>query len=129
MKNFFNTLWSDVKGMWSKAPAVEVAAASALNALVPVVEGIDVLATPELAPIINPILDKVKVGLTALKTTIQGAGPKINLSSIIASVTANLSALESAVQVKNPETAQKINAIAAIVNGELQNISAGGLGV
>lgn len=119
METFFSKLWSGVKTMWKKAPAAEVAAASAINFIVPFVESLDEIITPELAPLLNPILDKVKVGLTALKVTIQGAGPVATVNSIVASINSNLKALVAAAQIKNPALVDKIQAVDTLVTGEL----------
>jgi hypothetical protein len=126
MHSFFSKLKSAIETMWKKAPATEVAAASAINFIVPFVEELDIIITPELAPVLNPILDKIKVGLTALKVTIQGAstpGTPATLASIVGSVNANLTALISAAQIKDAATAQKIQAVAALVTGELNAIT------
>jgi hypothetical protein len=120
---FFKKLWSEIETMWKKAPAAEVAAASAVNYVVPFVESLDELIVPEFAPVLNPILDKVKVGLTALKVTIQAAGPNPNLSSIIASINANLTALVAAAQIKDTALGQKIQAVATLVTGELSAVA------
>jgi hypothetical protein len=122
MKSFLSKLWSTVETMWKKAPQAEVALSSAVNYAVPFVEEIDDLATPELAPVIDPILDKVKVGLSALATTIKGVGPAANVTSISTSIVSNLSALESAVQIKDPATATKINGLATLINAEVQAV-------
>lgn len=122
--NFFKKLVSAIESMWKKAPAAEVALSSGVNFIVPFIEEIDELATPELAPIINPILDKVKTGLSALAVTIKGVGPVVNVQSISSSIVSNLTALESAVQIKDSATATKINSIANLINGELSAIIA-----
>jgi hypothetical protein len=123
MSSFFAKLKAGIESMWKKAPSVTVAAASAVNYVVPFIESIDVLVTPELAPVLNPILDKIKVGLTALKVTVQDAGATPNLSSIVASVNTNLTALISAAQIKDAALAQKIQAVATLVTGELAAIT------
>jgi len=122
--SFFSKLKAAIESMWKKAPAAEVALSSAVNFVVPFVEQLDALATPELAPIINPILDKVKTGLSALAVTIKGVGPVANVQSITTSITTNLTALEQAVQIKDPATATKINSIAALIGGEISAIVA-----
>lgn len=122
--SFFSKLKSAIVSMWKKAPAAEVALASSVNFIVPFVEELDVMATPELAPIINPILDKVKTGLSALAVTIKGVGPKVNITTIASSINSNLAALESAVQIKNPATATKINGISALITAEISAIVA-----
>jgi len=125
MKSFFSALKSAIEAMWKKAPAIEVAFASALNNLVPVVEELDVIIDPAMAPELNPILDKIKVGLSALKTTIQGAGTKPNVTSIVDSVNANLGALVATAQIKNPELVAKIQEVAAIVTPAINEVAAG----
>jgi hypothetical protein len=122
--SFFSKLKSEIVSMWKKAPAAEVALASGVNFIVPFVEELDTLATPELAPIVNPILDKVKTGLSALSVTIKGVGSTVNVSTIASSITANLSGLEAAVQIKDPATATKINSIATLIAGEISAIVA-----
>ena len=119
--SFFSKLWSEIESMWKKAPAAEVAISSAVNYVVPFVESIDVLIVPEFAPILNPILDKVKVGLSAIKATINGATANgtTSLPLIVGSVNANLQNLIAAAQIKDQALAQKIEAIATLVTGEL----------
>ena len=117
--SFFSKLKSAIESMWKKVPAISVAAASAVNYVVPFVESLDEIIVPEYAPILNPILDKIKVGLTALKVTVQDAGPNPNVASIVASVNTNLAALVSAAQIKDAALAGKIQAVATLVTGEL----------
>lgn len=124
METFFKKLGSAIASMWKKAPAEAVAASSAINFVIPFVEELDTLVAPELAPILNPILDKVKTGLSALSVTIKGVGPVANVTTIAQSITSNLSALESAAQVKDPATAAKINSVAKLINGEVQAVVA-----
>ena len=116
---FFSKLKAEIKAMWKKAPAEEVALASGVSFIVPFVEQLDELATPELAPIINPILDKIKTGLSAFSVTIKGVGPVANIQTIASSITTNLTGLEQAVQIKDPATATKINGIATLISGEI----------
>lgn len=122
--SFFSKLKADIESLWKKAPAAAVAVASAVNYVVPFVESIDAIVTPELAPILNPILDKVKVGLSALKVTVQDAGSSPSLTSIVSSVNTNLTALVAAAQIKDAALAQKIQAVAVLVTGELSAITA-----
>jgi hypothetical protein len=122
--SFFKTLLAAVESMWKKAPAASVIAASAINNIVPVIETIDTLADPSLALALNPILDKVKVGVSALKVTITTAGSSANVVSIVASINTNMAALLSAAQVKDPATAAKIEAISNLVTSELETIQA-----
>ena len=56
MKSFFDRLKATLSTMWHKAPAIEVAAASAINNLVPVVEQLDTIVLGPEALILNPIL-------------------------------------------------------------------------
>jgi len=111
--------------MWKKAPAIEVALDSAVDDLVPVIEKLDVIIDPTLAPELNPILDKIKVGLSALKTTIKGAGSTPSVTSIVDSVNANLTSLVTTAQVKNPELVAQIQEVAAIVTPAINEIAAG----
>ena len=123
--SFFSKLKAEIVSLWKKAPAVELAAASAIDYAVPFIESLDTIILPEYADELNPILDKVKVGLTAVKVTIQDAGPNANLSTIVGSINTNLTALVSAAQIKDAVLAQKIQAVATLVTGELSAISAG----
>ncbi len=124
MFGFFKKLGSAIASMWKKAPAASVAVASTINYIVPFVEAIDVLVVPELAAVLNPILDKVKVGVSALKVTVTDASPEgqSNAASIIGSIDTHLAELVSAAQIKDPALAAKIQAIATIVTGELNAI-------
>lgn len=132
MLSFFKKLVAGIESMWKKAPAITVAAASAVNFCVPFIESLDLILTPELAPVLNPILDKIKVGLSALKVTVQEAqaatekaDPSLtaNVAAIVASVKSNLGLLESAAEIKNPDLVKKISAVATLVSGELDAIS------
>jgi hypothetical protein len=125
MTSFFEKLRAALSSMWKKLPAIEVAAASAINNLVPMVEQIDTIILGPEALILNPILDKIKVGISAMKTTIEGAGADPNLVSIVQSVQSNLGALVTAAQVKNPDLAAKIKAVTDIVAAEVASIHAG----
>jgi hypothetical protein len=122
--NFFKKLGAAIASMWKKAPAISVAITSTVNFIVPFVQSLDVLIAPELAPVLNPILDKVKVGISALKVTIQDATPEgqSNLTSIVGSINQHLAELVAAAQIKNPELATKIQAVATLVTGELNAI-------
>ena len=122
--SFCSKLKTAIESMWKKAPKAEVALSAAVNFTVPFVEELDLLVVPELAPILNPILDKIKTGLSALAVTIKGVGPAANVTSISSSITAHLGELEQAAQVKNPATATKINSIAALINGEVSAVVA-----
>lgn len=117
--SFFSKLKTAIESMWKKIPAATVAMSSAINYVVPFVESLDEIIVPEFAPVLNPILDKVKVGLTALKVTVQDAGPAPTIATIVASVNTNLTALVSAAQIKDAALAAKIQAVATLVTGEL----------
>lgn len=121
--SFFKKLLAGIESMWKKLPAATVAASSAINYVVPFVESLDEIIVPEFAPVLNPILDKIKVGLTALKVTVQDAGPAPTVASIVASVNTNLSALVAAAQIKDAALAGKIQAVATLVTGELSAIA------
>jgi hypothetical protein len=123
--SFLSKLKSAVSTMWKKAPAEVVALASAVNNLVPTVEKLDTIILGPEALVLNPILDKIKVGLSAMKTTIQDAGTNPNLTSIVGSVQQHLGDLVSAAQIKNPELATKIKEVTDIVSAEVGNIHAG----
>ena len=124
---FFESIGSWLKAHFSKVPAAEVQISSTVNYLVPVVESLDVFVIPEAAPIVNPILDRIKVGLAALAVTIkQASSPagKTNVNSIVASLVSNATALEQAFQIKDEATAEKITATLTLIQGELNAIQA-----
>jgi hypothetical protein len=125
MKSFFDRLKAALSSMWKKVPAIAVAVSSAINNLVPVVEELDTIILGPEALILNPILDKVKVGISAMKDTIQSAGSSANLTSIVGAVQGHLGELVSAAQIKNPELAAKIKAVTDIVSAEVASIHAG----
>lgn len=125
MKSFFERLKANLASMWHKAPAIEVALASAVNNVVPIVEKLDVLILGPEALVLNPILDKLKVGLSALKDTIQSADSDANLTTIVGAVQSHLGELVSAAQVKNPDLAAKIKEVTDIVSAEVKAIHIG----
>jgi hypothetical protein len=124
MPSFFKTLWSEIKNLWKRVPPVSVAVASAVDAAVPFIEGIDTLLLPaaESAPI-NAILDKIKVGLAALKTSIAQVGVTPNLKTILDSINTNCAALLAAAQVKDPALVAKVEAAVTFITGEIAAIS------
>lgn len=123
---FFERLGSKLKSLFKKLPAAEVQISSTVNYIAPFLEELDTLADPELAPVVNPVIDKIKVGLAALATTItdSSASGKANVVSIAASLSTNATALESAFQVKNPATQEKVTGIIKLVSGEIAAVQA-----
>lgn len=124
VETFFESIGGWLKSKFSKAPALEVQISSAANYVVPFVEELDTLVAPEIAPIVNPILDKIKTGLAALATTIKQATPagQANVKSILASLQSNATALEAAFQVKDTNTQAKISGTIQLLNGEFAAI-------
>lgn len=123
---FFEKIGSKLLSMFKKAPSFEVQVSSAINYCAPFVEELDILVDPQLAIVVNPIIDKVKTGLAALAVTIQQSNTstgQINLKSIFSSLKNNLSSLESAAQIKNPENAAKFSQIINLVLAEISAIS------
>lgn len=124
---FFETVDGWLKTHFKQLPAQEVQVSSAVNYIVPFVEELDTLADPELAIIVNPILDRIKVGLAALATTIKASKTptgSANVQSIVSSLAANATALETAFQVKDPASQQKVTSTLQLISGEIQAISA-----
>lgn len=124
MKGFLDKLKAAVVSMWHKAPAIAVWIASAINNLIPVIEQLDEIADPAEAAVINPILDKVKVGLAALKVTIQDAGSKPNALAIINAISTHLDALLNVAEIKNAATKEKIAGVVGIVKAEVATVGA-----
>ena len=124
MLKFFESLESWLKSHFSKMPAIAVKVSSVVNYVVPFIEELDVLVDPAVAPLVNPILDKLKVGLGALATTISDASPSgtANVKSILASLSSNSAALLSAFQVKDPATKDRATAVINLINGEVSAI-------
>jgi hypothetical protein len=123
---FFESIGSWLKAHFKTVPALEVTVSSAVNYLVPFVEELDTLATPEIAPVVNPILDKIKTGLAALAVTITDSSPSgvANVKSVLASIITNASSLEAAFQIKDPATATKLTSIVTLITGEVGAIRA-----
>lgn len=121
---FFESLGSKLKSIFKKTPAVEVQISSVVNYLAPFVEQLDLLVLPEAAPVINPIIDKIKTGLAALAVTItdSSAAGKANVVSILKSVQSNAASLEQAAQIKDPAAQEKLTAIVNLVTGEASAI-------
>lgn len=124
VETFFENIGSWLKSKFKKLPALEVQISSAANYVVPFVEQLDTLVEPELAPIVNPILDRIKTGLAALATTIKDASPAgtANVKSILASLESNATSLEAAFQVKDQATQAKITGTIQLLNGEFAAI-------
>jgi hypothetical protein len=124
--SFFESITNWLKTHLKKLPAIEVTVSSAVNYMVPFVEELDTLATPEIAPVVNPILDKIKTGLAALAVTITDSSPSgvANVKSILASINTNAASLEAAFQIKDPVTATKLSSIVTLITGEVSAIQA-----
>jgi hypothetical protein len=122
---FFESISSWLKAHFKNLPSEEVQISSAVNYIVPFVEELDDLVDPTLAPIINPIIDKIKTGLAALATTITAAktpAGTANTQSVLASLVSNATALESAFQVKDAATQTKVTSIVNLISGEFNAI-------
>lgn len=126
VETFFEKIGAWLKSHFTKTPALEVQVSSAVNYVVPFVEELDTLVAPEIAPVVNPILDKIKTGLAAVATTITDttAAGKANVQSILASLQTNAAALESAFQVKDQATQAKVTGTIQLLNGEFSAIQA-----
>lgn len=120
VETFFEQLVAKVKSTFKKSPAIAVLISSVVNYLAPFVEELDTLVLPEVAPILNPIIDKIKTGLAALSLTItdSSAAGKANVVSILNSINSNVASLESAAQIKDPATQQKLASIVQLITGE-----------
>lgn len=123
-ETYFEKLGAEIEKLFKKAPAIEVQISSDVNYVAPFVEELDTLADPELAPIVNPIIESIKVGLAALAVTIKDSSPQgqTNVASIMNSLATNATALESAFKVKDPNTQQKITGILQLISGEVSAI-------
>ncbi len=122
---FFESIGSWLKSHFKNLPSEVVQVSSAANYVVPFIEELDTMVDPELAPVINPILDKIKTGLAALVTTINTAktpSGTANLKSILASLVSNAASLESAFQVKDAATQQKATGLITLISGEFNAI-------
>ena len=124
---FFESIGTWLKAHFKNMPSEEVQVSSAVNYVAPFVEELDTLVAPEIAPLINPIIDKIKTGLAALAVTIKAAATPAgttNIQSIVASLAANAQLLEAAFQVKDPATQTKVTGIITLISGEFTAIQA-----
>lgn len=126
VETFFEKLGSKIKSIFKKLPAAEVQISSGVNYIAPFLEELDDYADPQYAPVVNPIIDKIKVGLAALATTItdSSSSGKANVVSIANSLASNATALETAFQVKDPAKKDKATSIIKLVAGEISAIAA-----
>lgn len=120
---FFHKLEDEFKILFHRSPDAIIQISSTINYTVPLIEVAASVITPEYAPILNPILEKVRVGFAALSVTIKQSGTTPNALSIITSITNNLDLLTSAAQVKDPATQQKIVAAVNLVKAEAEQIA------
>lgn len=128
MKSFFHRLLGGLASMWKHAPAIEVALASAVKNLVPLVEQLDVIILGPYSLILNPILDRIKVGLTALATVNVQSGlatGTANVASITNAVQGHLAELETVAGIKDPALQAKIKEVTTIVAAEVAGIAEG----
>jgi hypothetical protein len=124
---FFHKLKAWLETAFKKAPAMEVMISSACNYCVPFVEQLDVFVIPEVAPVVNPILDKIKTGLAALAVTISGAttaAGTTNAKAILTSISTNLGTLLPAMQINDPNTQKEAESVVSLLQGEFAAMQA-----
>ena len=123
---YFEELGGWLKSHFKKMPSYEVQLSSAVNYLAPFVEELDSLADPQVAVLVNPIIERIKTGLAALAVTIKQSGPSghVSVNAILTSIAGNATALESTFAVKDQATQQRITAILQLLQGELAAMQA-----
>lgn len=97
-------------------PAIEKTTVAAIEFLAPTVYGVLAESDPSLLPIVKPIVDKVVACLAALSDTVEQSGPAPTVASIIGSISANLTELESALGVKSPKALAIVSTVQAGVS-------------
>lgn len=111
-------LWSEK--LAKDEPKVEVVALSTIEVLAPLAETIIDEADPALAPVVEPLVQKVQADLAALTVTIEDAGSQPTVASVVGSIQTNLSAIDAAVGVKSPKATQ----LTATIASDVQSIAA-----
>ena len=122
--SFFARVKAELRKLFVHVPGWEASAAATLTYLAPVVETVVTLADPAAAPLVNGIIEKVKSAMAAAAVVIKSAGPTPTLVTYLNAINDDIAQVVSAAQVKDPETAQKLNAIVGTITGEINAIVA-----
>ena len=122
----FGTFFKSV-GHWFEAhfgnvPQLEIQIASTVNYLVPFIITLDDLLDPAYAGVIDPIILSIKMGLSALATTIRDSSPngKANVISILQSIQTNSKDLLTAFKVKDKASQDRATSLINLITNEAQ---------
>jgi hypothetical protein len=108
MKNIFKEVENWFEKVFTDAPAWEHVAITTLNVVTPPLQLALTLADPAAIPIVEPILNTIKMDLGTVVTTLNSAGATPTVGTLLTATQENLTALEAAADIKNPDSKAKL---------------------
>lgn len=122
LTSFYERVKAELKRLFTHVPGWEASAAATLTYVAPMVETVVTLVDPEVAPAVNGLIAKVQSAMAAAAVVIKAAGPAPTLMTYLNAVNSNLAQVEQAAGVKDPATAEKLNAVLQTITGEVNAI-------
>ena len=117
----FDEIGSWFTSIFKKAPSWTVIARTSINIAAIAFEGVTAVIDPSLAAVADPIIADIQVKLGTVASLIKNANAT-SAASVLGTVEADLSQLESVANISDPATKAKIAAIVATLNAVLAAI-------
>jgi hypothetical protein len=120
--SFFKEIEAEIKKLFGELPAWDVTASRVITVIAPLLETALLLTDPAAEAIVAPIVTEAQADLATASVIIKGAGPTPTLKSALNSFVTNLSAIETAANIKDPASQTKFTAAVTVINAEIQDI-------
>ena len=121
---FFNLMHEAETLFHDNAPAWVNGANAVLQIGIPFVQEAIDLDDPALAPVVDPVLGRLKIGMATLSLMAKQGGTHPTLLSTVQGLQTNLAQLEAAANIADPATKAKIAANVDLLASELQALEA-----
>ena len=128
MANPIVTVFEDIgkwfKSIFQKAPSWATVALTAVNVAAIGFEGVTAVLDPALAAVADPIITEIQAKLATAVQLIKSANAT-SVSTVLATVEADLNQLESIANISDAATKAKIAAIVATLNAVIASLPTG----
>jgi LPS sulfotransferase NodH len=128
MANPIVTVFEDIgkwfKSIFQKAPSWATIALASVNVAAIAFEGITAALAPALAAVADPIITEIQAKLATAVQLIKSANATSS-GTVLATIEADLSQLESIANISDATTKAKIAAIVATINAVIASLPAG----
>ncbi len=118
---FFDDIGSWFKSIFKKAPAWSTIALASVNVAAIAFEGVTAVLDPALAAVADPIITQIQAKLATAASLVKNANAT-SAATVLSTVEADLSQLESIANISDPATKAKIDAIVATLNAVIAAI-------